>query len=346
MVPSHMMVADSNYGYVSYQVPSYVDYAEPRQPGFFQAISPTTQITELPRRESSVKEKGRDGSKKHDKDKGDKRRQHHFNGASQDKSGHKGGGKYRREHAYDQALTLELDQEQAQSKEQIFDVQSFEPDFTIDRISGNVLILARDSRGCRFLQAVLEDLTVDPLLKSAIFAEAMPELTKLLGEPLGNYFFQKLFETCPADRQMQILAEIADNLIEACKGVHSTRSIQKVITVSASNEVLVAEIVKILQPRTLELCFDPNACHVIQSCLQSFSLLSNLFIFETIRQNCISVASHRQGCRIIQKCLQIEKNVGIDDLLENILAFTNQLIKVRIIMIIFKYFVSSFIIFF
>lgn len=287
--PTPMMANDVNYTYISYHVPAYVQYAEvyhssqqelPMHVGEVPGLSRSLlQAYSLPQGGSRSSERqGRNTPKR-----------------QQFIQEHKG-------------LSARAIQDKKVDSVKV----SFDAELTVDQIKHKVLRLARDSRGCRFLQAVLEDPNTDPALKSTIFDEAKPELKMLIGEPLGNYFFQKLFEMSLPDLQKSILLDISDILVEACTGIHSTRSVQKIIMVSSSNIDIVKALVEILEPHVLSFCFDANACHVIQCCLRFFPFEETMFIIRVVKLNCMVLAKNRHGCRIVQRCLEIEVNLDHD----------------------------------
>jgi Pumilio-family RNA binding repeat len=84
--------------------------------------------------------------------------------------------------------------------------------------------------------------------------------------------------------------------------MHGTRSIQKLIentTIPSHIQILV----KSLNLQVCKLIKDLNGNHVIQKCLAKLSRNQNQFIYDAVSRQCISVATHRHGCCVLQRCL-------------------------------------------
>lgn len=58
-----------------------------------------------------------------------------------------------------------------------------------------------------------------------------------------------------------------------------------------------------LEPNVVALIKDLNGNHVIQKCLHKLSPEHNQFIYDTVSQHCIEVASHKHGCCVYQRCI-------------------------------------------
>lgn len=58
-----------------------------------------------------------------------------------------------------------------------------------------------------------------------------------------------------------------------------------------------------LQPNVVALIKDLNGNHVIQKCLHKLSPEHNQFIYDTVSEFCIEVASHKHGCCVYQRCI-------------------------------------------
>jgi hypothetical protein len=112
-------------------------------------------------------------------------------------------------------------------------------------------------------------------------------------------------------------------------GVHSTRSVQKIIELSCNEEILIIEIIEAIKANVLELSLDNNGCHVIQSCLNNFVMNYNEIILKTILDSCLKIACNRQGCCVIQKCIETEKSYKLNSILNEILNNCKLLIQVN-----------------
>ena len=54
-----------------------------------------------------------------------------------------------------------------------------------------------------------------------------------MSDPFGNYLAQKQIEMCSDEQLMQIINSIQDSIVELCKSIHGTRTMQKLIEVTA-----------------------------------------------------------------------------------------------------------------
>lgn len=207
-----------------------------------------------------------------------------------------------------------------------YDINSF-PQLNLGAIPGNVNYLARDPIGCRFLQAALVDDTVDSALKTLMYNESRDDLKQLLSDPFGNYFFQKLYETISNELKQDVVQILASELCEASKGIHATRSVQRLIELSCHDDVLVDAIVAALKTNVIDLCIDGNGCHVIQSCIKNLKAKKCEFIVDAIMLNCIKVSNHRQGCCIVQKCLELQRENGQNSFLKEVLNHSVELMQ-------------------
>jgi len=54
-----------------------------------------------------------------------------------------------------------------------------------------------------------------------------------MSDPFGNYLAQKQIEMCSDEQLMQIINSIQDGIVELSKGMHGTRTMQKLIEVTA-----------------------------------------------------------------------------------------------------------------
>jgi hypothetical protein len=62
-------------------------------------------------------------------------------------------------------------------------------------------------------------------------------------------------------------------------------------------------VIAALHPSVVALIKDLNGNHVIQKCLHKLSAENNQFIYDTVSEHCIEVATHRHGCCVLQRCI-------------------------------------------
>ncbi|KAI9120408.1 hypothetical protein K1719_007441 [Acacia pycnantha] len=168
---------------------------------------------------------------------------------------------------------------------------------------GHIYKLAKDQHGCRFLQKVFEEGTLQDV--QVIFSEIIEHVVELMMNPFGNYLMQKLLEVCNEEQRMQILLMITKEpmqLVTISLNTHGTRVIQKLIqTLKTPQQKLLA--VSALEPGFLGLIKDLNGNHVIQHCLQFLGNEDKKFIFAAAANYCVDIATHQHGCCVLQKCI-------------------------------------------
>lgn len=64
-----------------------------------------------------------------------------------------------------------------------------------------VVALARDQNGCRFLQRKFDEGGASAI--GQVFPEILDHLVELMMDPFGNYLIQKLLDRCSEDQRLQ-----------------------------------------------------------------------------------------------------------------------------------------------
>ena len=199
----------------------------------------------------------------------------------------------------------------------------------LSALLGHVRRLSRDQVGCRLLQQSLDE---DGLhAASAILKEGLPFLTEAMTDPFGNYLFQKILEKISAEERLLLVTTVAPRLVNAALNLHGTRSVQKVVEMSAlddtnskgnsskDSEGGVAEIVtRALTPAAARLCIDSHGNHVIQRILQKLPHKHSKFVFDAVARSVGDVARHRHGCCVIQRCLDSPSSPARSNLVKRI----------------------------
>ncbi|CAM9276980.1 unnamed protein product, partial [Hapterophycus canaliculatus] len=181
-------------------------------------------------------------------------------------------------------------------------------------VLGKVYSMSRDQVGCRLLQQKLDecrdrppegDAGGDPSeddAVSAIFMEALPNLSMMMIDPFGNYLFQKLFVKVDDHQRLLAVEAVTDRMPEAAVNLHGTRCVQKVVELCRT-DAQAAVIARSLGPSVVKLSLDPNGNHVVQRALQHMPAPRNDFVLEAITGSLVQVAVHRHGCCVLQRCL-------------------------------------------
>ncbi|KAJ1941241.1 hypothetical protein GGF37_003637, partial [Kickxella alabastrina] len=171
---------------------------------------------------------------------------------------------------------------------------------SLEELQGSIFGMCKDHQGCRFLQKTLEAGQKDQI--DLIFKEASPHLSELMTNPFGNYLCQKLLEHCTEPQRKQAMTALAPDLVAISVNVHGTRAVQKIID-SVSSQGHINTIIGALRNSVVMLIRDINGNHVIQKCLSRLSSKHNQFIFDSVAESCIEVATHRHGCCVFQRCI-------------------------------------------
>ncbi|XP_039140616.1 pumilio homolog 12-like [Dioscorea cayenensis subsp. rotundata] len=174
---------------------------------------------------------------------------------------------------------------------------------SIDDVLGGIYSMAKDQIGCRFLQKKFAEGAPEDIER--IFVEIIGHIVELMTDPFGNYLVQKLLEVCDEGQRMCILNIVTrkpGELFRISCDMHGTRAVQKVIE-TLQNADQYSMVVASLKPRVVALLKNINGNHVAQRCLQYLPAEYNEFLFDAAVAHCVELATDRQGCCVLQKCL-------------------------------------------
>lgn len=164
----------------------------------------------------------------------------------------------------------------------------------------NVLELARDQCGCRYLQRKLDEGTADSFAQ--IFGPVCAHAAELMMDPFGNYLMQKVMGCCTVEQLDAVLISAGPALCAVAVDQHGTRALQKLIErISTRKQRMLLE--RYLAPYVVALIGDLNGNHVIQKCVQRFRDSDLQFIVDQISANIVPVSTHKHGCCVLQKLL-------------------------------------------
>ena len=186
---------------------------------------------------------------------------------------------------------------------------------SLEYLSYNILPLARDQAGCRFLQEKLEK---EPIKATNLFFDAiLPHLLSLVKEPFANYLIQKLCNNLNQEQIMKILEKISPTILDIGSNNHGTRVIQHLINFLSTKELL-DFFLKSIEPYVIPLLKELNGTHIIQQLLIKHPECSNV-INKIIVDNCASLASHSHGCCVLQKFLNGKDKNLKENLIKNLI---------------------------
>jgi hypothetical protein len=142
-----------------------------------------------------------------------------------------------------------------------------------------------------------------PGLVGKVVEEIAPGFAALMGDPVGNYFCQALLDVTPGTELSSLVNHVGDHLVQIALSRHGTCAVQKLIhaTVERAPE-LAPVLTRGLMRNVVVLTNDLHGHYVIQCCLDSLEPSQSVFILEAMRGHCQAIATHRQGCLVLQKC--------------------------------------------
>ncbi|MED6118394.1 hypothetical protein PIB30_002100 [Stylosanthes scabra] len=201
------------------------------------------------------------------------------------------------------------------------DVGEFSVSRTLEGIRGHVATLAMDQSGCRFLQTMVDGGT--PQEVEMILEEVMAHTHELMTHHFGNYLVEKIFTsknltTHQMERILSSVTRDQQQLMTSCMNDHGTRVAQKML-LSLRNPGQIADTVRALEGITVPLLKNANGGYVIQQCVKLFTPPCQKVIFDEIARNCVEVATDKNGCSVIQKCMAHAEGLPIRLLVQSII---------------------------
>eukprot|EP00210_Caulerpa_lentillifera_P002247 g2159.t1 len=188
----------------------------------------------------------------------------------------------------------------------------------IDEVVGQVIHVAQDQNGCRFLQRKFEEGGSQAISK--VFGEILENIVPLMKDPFGNYLIQKLLDRCSEAQRTDVVKTVAGGeLITIALSTHGTRAVQKLIE-TLSNEEQRQLAISALKSGVVKLIKDLNGNHVVQRCLQRLGPEDSQFIYDAAIDCCVEIASHRHGCCVLQRCIDFATPEQKHDLIMEISA--------------------------
>mmetsp|Transcript_27178 Transcript_27178/g.65410 ORF Transcript_27178/g.65410 Transcript_27178/m.65410 type:complete len:612 (-) Transcript_27178:218-2053(-) len=167
--------------------------------------------------------------------------------------------------------------------------------------SGSIVEQAKDQQGCRMLQRRITD-SDDPGMLHEFFQEVLPCAVELMVDPFGNYLMQVLLRKFRPAWVREIFLACEPVLVEMCKNMHGTRAVQAMIAVLPT-EAEQQRFGEILGPAVVDLAKDVNGNHVLVRCIASLPPHRCAFIYEALLRAIPDLATHKQGCCVLQRCL-------------------------------------------
>lgn len=207
-------------------------------------------------------------------------------------------------HSISNTLPLNNPMNQIGLKNQILSnslYSSIKRDFHLDSLEKiNLVTMAKDQNGCRFLQSKIDDL--NNYGAEVIFPEVVSHLVELSLDSFGNYLVQKLFFVVTNDQLNSAVSIINDSFLEVSLNCYGTRVVQSLMDF-LDDDILEITITKSLKANLLVLCKNPNGMHVISKFLTRGKETS--FVYNFLIDKLKTICTDKHGCCIVQKVLDI-----------------------------------------
>ena len=193
---------------------------------------------------------------------------------------------------------------------------------SIEFLSFNILILAQDQAGCRFLQEKIES---DPGTVVPIFYKALiPHLLILIKDHFGNYLIQKIFQYLNPEDFKTILNILSPEILNIGSDIHGTRVIQNLVNYLSTPE-LVNLFLSIIKPYLTSLLKEMQGVHIIDKFISSHPECE-YEINKIIVDNCSLLATHKHACFFLQNIIELPNKPLKSELIKNLIDICSVLI--------------------
>jgi hypothetical protein len=188
-------------------------------------------------------------------------------------------------------------------------------DKPLSYIADNFILLGKDQGACRYIQKLLNDNPIETL--KVLYDPLCKNIMQLINDPFGNYLIQKIITFLNGDQLLEILKIISPFFFEICCNTHGTRVLQKLIDHSKDPKVK-NYFFELLKPLITPLLKQLNGTFVVQKFAEVNNEYSNE-INEIIVENAPVLSTHRHGCCVIQKYLELKDPIMTPNLLDKLI---------------------------
>ncbi|KAI9656365.1 MAG: mRNA binding protein puf3 [Alyxoria varia] len=169
-------------------------------------------------------------------------------------------------------------------------------------IYGHICEFAGDQSGSRFIQHKLEKATGEE--KDLVFGEIKENAVSLMRCSFGNYVIQKLFEYGDQSQKTYLVECMKGKVLDLSYETYACRVVQKALDFVLLGQQ--ANMVRELQKPcdVMSLVKDENGNHVMQKVIMAVPLQYTCPVVETFLGQIQFLATHKYGCRIVQRLLE------------------------------------------
>ena len=188
-------------------------------------------------------------------------------------------------------------------------------DKPLNYLANNLNLLGKDQGACRYLQELLND---NPLEAIQFFYEPLCEnILELINDQFGNYLIQKIITYLNEEQLLEIMRIISQNFFEICCSNYGTRALQKLIDYLKTPK-LANYFYLLMKPLITPLLKELNGTFVVQKFAKVHYQYSNE-INDIIVENSPVLSTHRHGCCVVQKYLEIKDPIMTPNLLDKLI---------------------------
>jgi len=181
-------------------------------------------------------------------------------------------------------------------------------------LAKNLNLLGKDQGACRYLQKVLNDHPLETI--QYLYDPLCENILQLITDQFGNYLIQKIIIYLNEEQLFKILQIISQHFFEICSNTYGTRVLQKIIDYLTTPK-LANYFFQLMKPLITPLLKELNGTFVVQKFANVYKQYSNE-INEIIVENSHVLSTHRHGCCVIQKYLEIKDPIMTPNLLDKL----------------------------
>ncbi len=142
------------------------------------------------------------------------------------------------------------------------------------------------------------------IVKNILFPQLIDNFILICSDPFGNYLVQKMLTILDHDCLDSIIKKVAENFEFLSIHNFGTRVVQKLIEIGKPDRLsYLNDQIKIYMP---SLGKNQNGIHVISKFVSNSP--DATFIYNYMIDNVVPISVDKEGCCMIQKILEIQKN--------------------------------------